>query len=358
MHCNLRAVTLILVLLTLAEEAKCVQKMSSPRPRVLVTYDMEGLAGQDDWRTASAWWPEQYAIGQKLLAEDVNAVVAGLFDAGTAIVDVLDQHGSGNPGTNLPAELLDRRVRHLLNRHDAPRPVPHLYDGLVIVAAHAKTGSGGFMAHTGTFGIERIINGRSVSEAEGQAYSWGEAGVPVIFVSGDDRLRDDLLPIMPWLEYIVTKRALSPKTVVLRPVEAVRRELREGAKRAVQNLSHAKPLRMGRPVRAALRAVPPADFAVMENVPGVNYLDGAVWFEAPDYETAMRGLRALQHIAELGGAPVVEELLKRSSLWPQIERLREAGYWERWIELESERVKPKSSGRAIWPTSRGNPCER
>lgn len=46
-------------------------------PRVLVRYDMEGMAGQDDWRSAAAWWPKQYAMGQALLAKDVNAVIAG-----------------------------------------------------------------------------------------------------------------------------------------------------------------------------------------------------------------------------------------------------------------------------------------
>ena len=90
--------------------------------RVLVHYDMEGMAGQDDWRSAAAWWPEQYARGQQLLAKDVNAVVAGLFDGGAEIVDVIDQHGSGNPGFNLPPELLDRRVRHIFIATMPQRP--------------------------------------------------------------------------------------------------------------------------------------------------------------------------------------------------------------------------------------------
>src|SRR5437868_1116905 len=67
----------------------------------------------------------------------------------------------------------------------------------------------------------------------------GGEGVPVMFVSGDDRLRDDLMPLMPWLKYVVTKDALSPATVALRPVDTVHREMREGAAAAVRELPKA-----------------------------------------------------------------------------------------------------------------------
>lgn len=311
---------------------------SSAGPRVLVSYDMEGVAGQDDWRSAAAWWPEQYAVGQQLLAADVNAVIAGLFDGGVASVDVVDQHGSGNPGFNLPPELLGPRVRNHLHRHDAPRAEAGAYEGIVIVAAHAKTGSGGFMAHTGTFGIERFINGRSVSEAEYAAYTWGDAATPVIFVSGDDRLRDDLMAVMPWLEYVVTKRSISPMAVELRPVELVRAEMRAGARRALERLPKMEPLRAVTPVRVGVRAVPPADLSVLEALPGIDFADGQVSFEAPTFAAAARAIRALQIIAaEMGGRPYVDEIFQRSPHWEQLNRAAEAGFWEVWITLETER---------------------
>lgn len=323
---------------------------TSPRPRILVHYDMEGLAGQDDWRSAAVWWPEQYKKGQQLLAADVNTVVAGLFDGGARTVDVVDQHGSSNPGLNLPNELLDPRVRRHLHRHDAPAPEAGAYDGVAIVAMHAKTASGGFMAHTGTFGIEWIINGRSVSEAEFSAYSWGEAGIPVILVSGDDVLRDDLLPQMPWIEYVVTKRALSPQEVELRPVNIVRSELRTSAKRAVERLLRMRPLRPTAPVQAGVRAVPPADLSVLRDVPGVNFHEGQVSFVAPTLSEALPALRALRAIAaELGGRPYVDEMMRKRSDWDGIHRATEAGFWELWMKLETERSRASTTGPATRP---------
>ncbi|MBM4187567.1 MAG: hypothetical protein FJ206_09665 [Gemmatimonadetes bacterium] len=71
---------------------------------------------------------------------------------------------------------------------------------------HSKTGSRGFAAHTFTLGIAIAFNGRFVTETEIVALSWGRAGTPVIFGSGDDRLAADLAT-MPWIEFVTVKKA-------------------------------------------------------------------------------------------------------------------------------------------------------
>src|SRR5687768_5314671 len=63
------------------------------RVRVLVLHDMEGLYGQDDWKTFDFSFPEHYRRGQELLVADVNAVVDGLFAGGATQVDIVDGHG-------------------------------------------------------------------------------------------------------------------------------------------------------------------------------------------------------------------------------------------------------------------------
>ena len=123
---------------------------------MLAYHDIEGLAGQDDYRTFNYSHPEFYAKGQEYLA----------------------------------------------------------------VGMHAKTGSVGFASHTVTIGMGLWMNGRSITETEIVAFSWGRVGVPVIFVSGDDHLQRDLVT-MPWLQFVVTKWATSANTVQLRNVEAV-----------------------------------------------------------------------------------------------------------------------------------------
>ena len=230
--------------------------------RVLITHDMEGLSGQDDWRTFSHNYPEQYARGQRLLVADVNAVVAGLFDGGATAVDVTDGHGSGNTEPDIPLELLDARAKMIFKDHPFDPYLdlqqPDAYQAVALVGMHGKPGSRGFAAHTWNPGAEIIMNGMTLAEPELNGYSWGRVGVPVIFVAGDDRLQGNLADRMPWIEYVVTKRSTSASTAELRPVDEVHAEMRAAAKRALQGVAGARVMRLTAPITAQLRAIPPA----------------------------------------------------------------------------------------------------
>ena len=223
--------------------------------RVLVLHDMEGLSGQSDWRTFDFQYKEMYGRGQELLAADLNAVVDGLFAGGATEVHVVDGHGSGNPSPDVRANLLDARATQLLRpeRFDTYFDVPESerYDAVAVVGMHAKTGSGGFASHTFTLGIELQINGRPITETELVALSWGRFGVPVIFASGDNRLRADLAT-MPWIEFVTVKTATSASTADLRPVAEARADLREAARRAVATLDDVKAMRAAEPLVAAV----------------------------------------------------------------------------------------------------------
>ena len=132
--------------------------------RVLVFYDMEGLAGQDNWRQA-LWFPpyaDEYAQGREWLTAEVNAVVSGLYAGGADEVHVVDAHGGANPTPDLLVDQLDPRAEFVF-RDEPFHPYYGLmesgtYDALAAVAMHAKTGTEGFMAHTFEIGAEMIVN--------------------------------------------------------------------------------------------------------------------------------------------------------------------------------------------------------
>src|SRR6185436_5429113 len=176
--------------------------------KVLVLHDMEGLSGEDDWRQFMFGYPDLYAQGRQLLTDDVNAVIAGLVAGGATTIEVVDGHGSGNPEPDLLLDKLDRHAK-MISRDKPFDPyvdlvAPGAYDAVVLVGMHAKAGSNGFASHSSTLGMELWMNGMSLSEPEINGYSWGRVNVPVIFVSGDDHLKNDL-KTMPWIEYVVTK---------------------------------------------------------------------------------------------------------------------------------------------------------
>lgn len=313
--------------------------------RVLVYHDMEGLAGQDDYRTFNFSHPEHYARGRAYLAADVNAVVDGLFAGGATSVEVIDAHGSGNPDPDLDPALLDPRATQLTR--DAPFRqyvdvvAPDRYDAIVAVGMHAKTGSVGFAAHTVTIGMGLWMNGHALTETELVAYSWGRVGVPVIFVSGDDRLERDLAT-MPWLQYVVTKQATSASTVVLRDVATVHAEMRAKAAQAVRELDRARVVRVREPVRATLAVVAPASLAMLRGVPGVALAPAgdAVSFDARDFQEAYDGLNALIGVARLAYPVTTNEVLREHADGPRISRLQRERLMERWFDVESGRWTP------------------
>ena len=314
--------------------------------RVLVYHDMEGLAGQDDWRTFLFSHPERYPEGQKMLAADLNAVIDGLFAGGATQVDVVDAHGSGNPEPDVRRDLLDSRAKQVIRDKPFDPYVditePNTYDAVVAVAMHAKTGSHGFASHTITLGMDMLVEDRSITESEIVAYSWGRVGVPMIFVSGDDRLRDDL-KVMPWIEFVVTKKATSASTVELRPVEVVHAEMRERAARAVRNLSKAKVLTIKTPLRAGLHAVPPASLAPLKGIPGITYADQTVTFTAPDFRAAYDGVIALVGAARSSYSQVLQETIRKHPDGAKVMAEYSDALFMRWMDFESGRWQPPAT---------------
>lgn len=348
--------------------------------RVLIIHDMEGLSGQDDPRSYR-FGTEQYASGQAMLAADINAVVDGLFAGGATEVVIADGHGSGNPDPDLRTDLLDDRATQIIR--DEPfdtyfdLPESEEVDPVAVVGMHSKTGSGGFAAHTFTLGIDLLINRQAITETELVALSWGRFGVPVIFASGDDKLRGDL-ETMPWIEYVTVKDAPSADTAMPRPVGEARADLRAGARRALERLAEAKYMRVSRPVRASLHAVPPASLRFLEGIPGLDpgddllrcrqnrddesfsmtcvdapaYADDTYSFSVTDMREAYDGLVAVVGMAGVGYQSLLQEVVAARPDAGEIMSGFSDALWQRWHDQESGRYERPGADEALGETIR------
>ena len=332
-----------------SEEEPVTERLESPAPdtdgvlRVLVLHDMEGLSGQDDPRTFDFDHPDRYAEGRENLVGDVNSVIVGLFAGGAAEVHVVDGHGSGNPEPDLLLDRLYSRAQMVFRdkpfRQYVDLVEPGVYDAVAVVGMHAKTGSRGFASHTYTLGIEIVLNDRAITETELVGFSFGRAGVPVIFASGDDRLGADLAT-MPWIEFVTTKKATSASTAELQPQEEVRAELEAAAKRAIEKRGEAKVMKTQGPITATIRAVPPASLQVLEGVPGVDYKDESVTFVAKDFQEAYDGLIELIGVATTNYSRLLVENLRSSPEGSKFLSEYNDQLVGRWLDFESGRWTP------------------
>lgn len=284
--------------------------------RILVFYDMEGASGVVSDATMDRAQRDSFAVGRLSVIDDVAAVVAGLFDGGATQVDVEGSHGGFGDTTLVPRAHLDPRAGMLYGSQALhpyalgpnplqpgyERPVARPpYDAVVTVAMHDKPMSGGFSPHVLGMGISPIFEGRAVTETELIGYNFGAVGIPVIFGSGDDRLRTTLATAMPWVEYAVVKRVTSPTVVAPLPPAQTRQVLREGAAEAVRALRQ--------PNRFRLLTLPPTFRAGllpsyplllppgMGNLPTFERRGDTVTFAATDYRAAYWGMFVLQRIA-------------------------------------------------------------
>lgn len=261
-------------------------------PNILLIYDMEGLSGQDSLEGMSPSDATYPAIRQ-LLTDDVNAVIRGLFEGGAKTVTVVDGHGGGDGSLDIDvlADQLDRRAR-LIDFKPFDLRKPGTFDGVAAVGQHPRAGSGGFAAHTWTAGVDFMLNGRSVNEVELLSLSLGSAGVPVIFVSGDDVLATELKH-MPWIEYVTVKKSTGFTSAELLPLEKVHKEMQTSASQAVKRIRQARVTTVIAPVKAAVRTYPPSDISWLADMPGLDYRDGVVSFTAPSFDAAYKGMQTI-----------------------------------------------------------------
>jgi D-amino peptidase len=329
-------------------EASVGRYLSEPAPntdgiiKILVYYDMEGISGQNDMRSLS-FGNEEYEEARVWLTDDVNAVIDGLFAGGADEVHVVDAHGSGNPDPDILVDKMDERAQLVSKDHpfDAYTALTEegIYDGVAVVCMHSKTGGGGFAAHTYTIGMDWILNDISINETEIITYSWGRADVPVIFASGDDKLEEQL-EWMDWLEYVRVKIAKGAGDAELIPFEEVHQNMRDAAKRAVENLPNSKAVHLSKPIKAQLRAVYPARLNQLNGVPGIDYKDQTVTFTAEDFQAAYNGITALIRVATRGYDRLLRDVIRNQENARKIFTEFGEKIDATWVEVESGLWKP------------------
>ena len=157
--------------------------------KIMLVTDVEGVAGVLNFEEYCSPGTPYYEKAKRLLTEETNAVIAGMFDGGADEILVVDGHGPGA----IDPELLDSRAE-LLRGAPSPNPWPFTldssFDGIGWVGQHAKSRTPySHLTHTGNFSLlEVTANGIAVGEFGYLAMCAGELGVPVVFAGGEEDL--------------------------------------------------------------------------------------------------------------------------------------------------------------------------
>ena len=265
--------------------------------KVYIAADMEGIGGVSTWEVQADARGREYEKFRRLMTQEVNAAVAGAFDAGATEVLVSDSHGDAQ---NIDVELLDKRVQLV---RSWPRPllmvqgIDSSFDALVLVGYYASAGQfPAVLAHNIT--NQRIMgmkfNGTAMPDAGLAAAIAGEFGVPTVFVSGDQAVGQEMKRLVGGIETVAVKQAIGFYAATMMHPEIAQRLIREGVKRAVQRRGEIKPFRLAHPVRLEMTFKQMVNAEVVSYLPGVERPSGnTIVFTAKDTSEATRFLGAV-----------------------------------------------------------------
>jgi D-amino peptidase len=258
--------------------------------RVLISVDMEGVAGVVDTDDARPGHPE-YERNRRLLTAEANAAIRGVYAHGSdAQVVVTEAHSNFR---NLLPDLLDRRAELVRGKPKPDGMLSGLADGpdvVLFIGYHGKAGTArSVLAHT--------INSRVVADVRCNGRSLGELGlnaalarchaVPAVLVSGDDSVAAEAAEVVPGMHAVVVKRALGARAAAsLHPDEACS-QIEQAVSPALDARGAVRAPRFDGPVLLEVDVLGPqmTDRALL--VPGVELKGGCtLQYTAPDFPAA------------------------------------------------------------------------
>ena len=223
--------------------------------KFMVNVDLEGVAcayGPCEGSVEDAFNIE---FVRKQATKEADAAVRALFECGAEEVVVWDNHGRG---CSLDYDILDERCKIAIGATVGTRyPVlDNTFAGVVMIGYHAMASNGeAVLAHTySSVKYQYIkVNGLELGEVGIDGAIAGEKGVPVIFVSGDDKCVAEAKEIMPWIEAVETKQSFAYTRIISNHPNVTVKEIYNGVKKAVNRLNEMKCFTVKTPVNIEVR---------------------------------------------------------------------------------------------------------
>lgn len=206
--------------------------------KFIVTVDLEGVACAYGPSGGSVEDSFNIEFVRKQATKEANAAAKALFDMGAKEVIVWDNHGRG---CSLDYDELDERCLIAIGWDKKTRYplLDETFDGVLFVGYHAMASEGeGSIAHTYSSKDYQhiLINGKEYGEIGIDAAIAGKKNVPVIFVSGDDKVVREAKEILPWVKTVQTKKATSYTRIISKHPKMVVKEIYENVKSAVKDV--------------------------------------------------------------------------------------------------------------------------
>lgn len=224
--------------------------LSQPKLKVLISVDMEGIAGVV---TGDQLSPDgfEYQRFRDFMTKEAVAAVQAAKGAGATEILVVDAHGNGQ---NLLIEQFTKDVRIIRSwprRFSMVAGIDSSFDAVVFIGYHSSTNNKrGVRAHT--FSSARLtrvaLNDREMSEGSWNAAIAGYFGVPVVMVSGDDAAVQEVRSMIGEIEGAEVKQSLGFHSTSTLTPEASRNLIAQKVTAGLKRIRDFKPYAVSQPV--------------------------------------------------------------------------------------------------------------
>ena len=268
--------------------------------KIFMSVDMEGISGIVH---GSQTGQDQldYGKGRALMVGDVNAAIDGILECGDADIVVSDGHGGMK---NIQPE--DLRPTASLVR-GTPKPLSQMagidgsYDAALFIGYHSMKGTlYGVISHTfsGRTIHSLIINGYEVGETVMNAAIAGYYGVPLVFVSGDLAVTQEVVELNPNITAVAVKEAIGRAAAKCIHPEIARNLIKEGVTEAIKRRKMVEPFTFQPPIEMQVIYTSALLADAVEFMPSAKRINGrTVEFVLDDYLKAFGAFRASVYIA-------------------------------------------------------------
>jgi len=224
--------------------------------RIYVITDLEGSAGVQRWEQTRVQGSAKIEA-MSWLTEEVNAAVEGILDASPgAVVDVWDGHGNGG----ILKDKLHPKAHYMKEEEPRKALIEGAYSAVFFVGQHAMAGTP-FAPLAHTYSSRSIayyrLNGFFVGEFGARAALAGSRGIPVLFVSGDNKTVLEARMWIPGITGVAVKQGRGLERAEHLSRDEACRRIRKGASDACEHRAEIQPLRVDPPYRLEIRYYEP-----------------------------------------------------------------------------------------------------
>lgn len=184
--------------------------------KIYISADIEGITGVTTWSETEKDH-DDHLIFARQMENEVMAACKGALNAGAKEIWVKDAHDSGR---NIDPASLPSNTKLIRGWSGHPfsmvQELDKSFDALIFIGYHSYSGSNGNpLSHTmNSSNVNYIkINGKYASEFLIHAYAAASVNVPVVFVSGDKGLCDEINEVNNNISTLAVKEGIGASTV-------------------------------------------------------------------------------------------------------------------------------------------------